>query len=104
MEEKFECPKCGSESYDATHHGDYEIRACTSCDFEEDYYFGTSEIKRNFFADCSNTESLAWQYIGWTAAIINNQTRLPEQTIFADLKEALEHFKKRMEEIINETK
>ena len=104
MEDKFECPKCGNESYDGTHHGYYEIRTCTACDYDEDYFFGAPEIKCNFFADCSNTESLALQYIGWTGAILNNSATTQDYTVLANLKEALDHFKKRWEEILNETK
>jgi hypothetical protein len=62
------------------------------------------ESERNFFADCSNTESLAWQYIGWTGAILNGSLFKKDSHKLADLKEALEHFKKRWEEILNETK
>lgn len=106
MEEKFECPKCGNEYYDVTHHGDYEIRACTSCDYEETYYFSKFQTapQRNFFADCSNTESLAWQYIGWVGAILNDSRSITDYQVLTYLKEALEHFKKRWEELLNETK
>ena len=106
MGEKFKCLKCGNENYDVTHHGDYEIRTCTACAYDDDYYFGKpqTEPERNFFADCSNTEALAWQYIGWTAAILNGSLFKNDNHVLSDLKEALEHFKKRWEEILNEAK
>ena len=101
-EDNYKCPKCECKSYFVDRNSDYELRTCSQCDYENLISVGKPE--KNFFAECSTTESLAWQYIGWSAAILNNQTRLPEQTTIADLKEALEHFKKRWEEILNETK
>lgn len=112
-EDKYKCPRCGSKLMMArqgwkSNVFSYQVWQCVreGCDFKLHKRIDEpqEEPETNFFAECSTTESLAWQYIGWSAAIINNQTRLPEQTTLADLKEALEHFRKRWEEILNETK
>lgn len=122
------CPVCGGDLEFWNYRSPRETYRCVKCHYNEIRINGVKpeapkknsflsqilnvqddeepqeEPEKNFFAECSTAESLAWQYIGWTASIINNQTRLPEQTTIADLKEALEHFKRRWEELLNETK
>lgn len=102
---RYVCKACGGGLF---WHSLKEVWICM-CDPGHELYVGTPEFAeveadKNIFSDCSTAESLAWQYIGWTGSILNNQTRLTERTMLADLKEALEHFKKRWEEILNETK
>ncbi len=112
-EDNYKCPRCGSKLMMArqgckSNVFSYQVWQCVreGCNFTilKRIDEPQQEPERNFFAECSNTEALAWQYIGWTASIINNENRIPETTMLADLKEALEHFKKRGEEILNETK
>lgn len=109
-EDNYKCPRCGSKLVltKEVRIPSYQVWQCVreGCNFtlQKRMDEPQQEPERNFFAECSTTESLAWQYIGWTASIMNNQTRLPEQTLLADLKEALAHFKKRWEELLNEAK